>query len=461
MDLSRLLNSAELDPESRAALMQALAISNRRTRTASVGPDQLAVASGMPELGGLPDAEYQTSPSSLASMIARRDAAARRPDMPTVDDFTATPLLNGSDEELVRSQYNRGGSAAAAILEPKGGARPTIGRDGKMSYAGIKPVRSGDDLIANPKFRQLAQADPRRAATLYKALTGGDFTQDYQAKQKHQLAVATDWENGIRDGLMKGEFRRHPTMGWLERRRMVNDGINTVETWEPAEATVQQADRDYGQKGTGYERPAMASFLDDIPMAQRNNFLTEYYKEKKAGKTDREAVTAANSIIKTQALTPAQLATVQNVPAGAKPKAGDFHGPPAPTAATYPEQAAAQALAGSGQKIMSWARDIIPPVATNIAATGANIGTGILNIPAYVGNYVGAAFGAKERVMKPLPYHPFVDSTDQLLEGVGWAPEAAQATREEQYMTPEMLQRMRGAVTPSSVEDNLGPIMMY
>lgn len=445
------MNLNTLDPESRQALMTALAVMKGRSKPPGMVPQQFVAATGMPDMAALPEGEYKTSPTALAGMLAQRD---KRSALPSVDDYVATPLMNNDDESLVRSQYLRGGALAGSILESDDGPRPEL-RGGMMSYAGIKPVRGPEELLRNPKFQRLAQTSPAQAAKLYTDLTGGDFRTDIQNKQKQNLSMRSTWQEGIQKGLLEGNMRRHPTMGWLERRRTapsIVPGEPAQEFWEPAESTLQQADRDYGETGTGYARPRLATLLDDIPPAKHNNFLKAFYEQKKAGKGDHEAITAANSIIETQAVTPAQLATLQNVPAVMKnPEAQKV--PPV----AYPEQAAARAMGAAGQQIGDWAwNNAIPAVANAVAGT-VNIGSHLPNMVTKGANIVGALAGAKSRIADPLPGVPYVEDTNKFLDDLGWGlmPEWMDARRkQETFQTPRM-GNVPEPVIPNGVDDGL------
>lgn len=430
MDIAKLIQSGNLDPQSQQALMAALAIMSHRARTAGVNPQQLATASGIPEMSGLPNADYQMSPSSIASMVSRRDAAQAKQDkLPTIDNFTATPLLNSGSGQLVKSQLARGGTDAENILRYVNnkkqfdwGARFQRPGGVEATYGDIQPVTSADQLLTNPAFQSIARADPARAAKTYKALTGQDWTQDMVDKKKQQDTMQKGWDEGLQKGFMEGTLRRHPTMGWLERRRTIPNIDPTApptDFWEPADATVQQADAKYGQEGTGFARPPMASLLDGVHPAQINSFLQEFYNQKKAGKTEREAITSANSLINSQITTPAQIATLQNVPAAAKvPPTPQPVGPSAATA--YPEQATAEAVKKTAGVATDFLWNKAMPGLLNVPVAAANIGAAIPNAATAAVNTVGALFGAKSRVAQPLPWTPAVTDATKFRDDLGY-----------------------------------------
>lgn len=418
--------SNDLDDTSRSNLMAAMALLQRRRRTTGVTPSQLATDSGIPAMGALPDADYQMSPSAIASMMAHRDAAQAKQDkLPTIDDFTATPLLNSGPGALVKSQLARGGTDAENILRYQNnkttfdwGRRFQRPGGAEAVYGGLKGITSADDLIANPAFQKISQADPTRAAKVYHDMTGGNFTMDMQAKQKQRTAMQTSWETSLQRGFEEGNYRRNPTMGWLERRVTIPNIDPTAapqEFWKPVDATVHQADIDYGAKATGYSRNPTPA--DDIPMEHRNAFMEEYYNQKQGGKTDREALTAANSVANMRASIPSQLATLQTAPASASnPVAtkGPMEGPPSPTA--YPEQAAARAIANTGQQVLDWGWNNVPTTVANVGAGMANIGAMIPNTVTAGVNTVGAMFGAKSRIAPPLPAVPYTSNVNEDLD---------------------------------------------
>lgn len=378
--------------------------------------EQMAEYTGMEEFATLQRGGNLT-PSQIASMIARREAnEAREEKRIDLGDFSATPLLNGTDEELARSQYARAGADAGVLME-RPGARPEL-VGGRMDFSKVKPFKSAEDILSNPVFRQLVQRDPAKASKLYAAFTGKDFGAEYKEQEKQKLAVSSNYKEGIQRGFISGDLRRNPAMGWLERRRMVKDatGMNTVESWEPADDVLQQADRHYGQEATEYARPGMAAVLDDIAPHARNTFMQEFSNQKAAGKTDREAFVAANSAAETVALTPAQLATLQKAPAGAAPVSAPHSIPPA---AAYPEKGAVDAIMQAGQTTNDWLWNNAVKGGINTGISALNIGTGLLNVPNKLANFGGALMGQENRVVGEIPYYPFVEDTNAFMSDAG------------------------------------------
>lgn len=421
--------SNDLDDTSRSNLMAAMALLQRRRRTTGVTPSQLATDSGIPAMGALPDADYQMSPSAIASMMAHRDATQAKQDkLPTLDDFAATPLLNTSDTDLVRSQYNRGGSTAAAILESKG-TRPQL-RGGKLDYSGVKPIKGPDDLMANAKFQSLAQDDPAAAAHVYKAMTGKDFTADYQEKMKQQLAMKTSWETSLQKGFEDGNYRRHPTMGWLERRVSIPNIDPTAppqEFWKPVDATVHQADMDYGAKATGYVRaPTQA---DAVPMQYRNAFMEEFYRNTSAGKDDKTALQAAVNHVQNIDQTPAKIAMASgNTVASPPPAAVTANPAPPEDNAAYQAWATDQAnkrIAATKEGVSSLGNKFFDNVVGPVLGAGGKVGDAVASMfrgQANAPNMVSTALTGK-------PLYPWVrpsaPTTSTGFSAVDYAKQAA------------------------------------
>jgi hypothetical protein len=455
----QLLESGRLSPKAKGNLISALQTIQQRkqnNRTTTVSADQLAQFSGNPELASL-QGSYGISPTALASMLARRNSVQAKEDAaPSLENFAGTPLVLNSDQALAKSQLARGGTTAEAILRENSGVKsfdwqsrmdPNLMRDTStgpgFDYTGISPIKSGDQLLNNNTFRSLLQSDPEKATTLYKAFTGKDFSADYKEKDKQQQAVQKDYREGIRREFISGNMRRNPTMGWLERRRVITDpmGIKPpTETWEPADSVLQQADKQYDP--TSYGRPAMAGILDEIPGPAKNTFIQSYYQNKAAGLGDREAITAANKAANDMVMTPEKLAMMQNQ---AQPQAS-----PTPTTppAAYPEQAAANQLRQAGQTATDWLWNEGVRGAMNTIPAAANVGTAILNAPNHVANFIGGLFGANQQPVKPIPYTPMISNTNNFMDDLGWSlfPETMQEQRKQSLLTPEQTKAHDGIV---------------
>ena len=247
----------------------------------------------------------------------------------SMGDLTDTQMFPQSDTDQVRHQLTATGGVGAQILQensPKAldnGGRPTM-INGQMDYTGINPIKTPEDLLGNKTFQTLANQDPHRAAVIYKELLGKDFQTDYSEKEKQRLAMESDYMNGIRDQIIQGKMRRHPTQGWLERKVMIEDPLKIkppTESWEPVDENMLQADQDFGRKALGYNRPN--TVVDQVPMAGRNVFMQEYYNQQNQGKDDKSALNAA--LDKVQATFP------QSMPQG-MPR-NDAQPAPTPTAA--------------------------------------------------------------------------------------------------------------------------------
>jgi hypothetical protein len=231
-------------------------------------------------------------------------------------------VLNQGDEELVRSQIGRGGSAAEQILfENTPHEAGVKGFDWKMrpeggfDYSGVKPVRTGDELLKNKAFIALQSRAPEQAAKVYHDLTGADFGADLEEKTKQRTAMQRDYREGLRSGFIQGKMRRNPTGGWLERKVSEPDPLGIgpkKEVWVPAEPELQQADIDYGSEALGVNRnPTM---IDKIPSEQRSLFFNEFQKHVSEGKSEREAAEMAFQGVPGKNTASNTIATLQKAP---------------------------------------------------------------------------------------------------------------------------------------------------
>lgn len=313
----------------------------------------------------------------------------------TPDDYTSSPLLyNQSDAALAKSQIARVGSATALpiLQELNGGplnwnqrdysSSPSIysedtgttheSGDTGFNYNAIKPVKTSDDLLGNQAFIKLAQTDPALAAKTYKGFTGSDFATDVALKATQHKSLVNNYQEGIQKGFISGDLRRDPDTGWLERRRMVPDPMNIkppTETWEPADEVMQQADQDFGVKGTGYERPPMAALLDSVPISHKNAFIAEYTAQKAAGKSVKDAAQAALMKVKSS---PTSVAQMLNPQQPTQPTAQV--NPPQPTASVptdpdeYQKYANTQAI-NSGDKFGTYLGTGVPQAISGVASS--------------------------------------------------------------------------------------------
>jgi hypothetical protein len=241
---------------------------------------------------------------NLATTTGARSAVGRRAgvgDGVTPDDYVASPVFPQGDLEMAKQQLVSGGGNAWPILRensglPEGTARPGFGSNGRISYEGITPIHDADEIMGNSKFQLLANKDPKAAATLFKEFTGKDFATHVSERQKEDLSRVKDYQNTIRDQLNKGDLRRNPTMGWLERARQVRDLVGNVTTeWEPVDPTLHEADKQYGGRATGF--PRGGTIIDAVPLEGRGVFQQAWYAAKKAGKNDYEATTEARNAL--------------------------------------------------------------------------------------------------------------------------------------------------------------------
>lgn len=255
---------------------------------------------------GIPQVMPAPTPNALATrgVATGGQLATLQKDVVDPGDHLANPLVyDQGDTELVRSQFARGGGAAQKILlehtyggEAEGkGFGNMLTPEGKINYAGIKPVKMADDLTNNKAFMALASRDPEQASKVYKDLIGTDYAADFAEKLKQKTAMERDYKEGIRSQFMQGKMRRNPETGWLERKVSEPDPTNPLgskrEVWAPADPAVQEADIHYGKDSLGV--PRQPTVMDKIPTEQKGQFFSEYQKHIDSGKGAREATTLA------------------------------------------------------------------------------------------------------------------------------------------------------------------------
>jgi hypothetical protein len=369
----------------------------------------------MPDLHNLSEQEWQMMRSlalrkaAVAQQTAAQNSAhgkiaTLQKDTVTPDDYVDSSYVYGQDDPtLAKAQYARAGSAAP-LLFGNTPARTATGFD----YSGVTPIKGPDDLLSNPKFVQLARIDPKKADTLYTSFTGRSFAQDMKDKETQKMAMMKDYENGIRSGFISGDLRRNPTMGWLERRRVISNPLDPTEpqkvTWEPVSSEMQQADKDYNKFSTGYQRPN--TIIDEVPMSHRDIFLQTFAEQKKLGKTDKEAAKAAASLIAAAPQGPNQLAQLNQRPEPPPPAAVKANPTPPPPAEgdDYQTWATQQATAGPNifDAMSAAARPVwdygVKPVGKFImglnegSRIAENAATGVANLP----NMLAIKMGAKK-----------------------------------------------------------------
>jgi hypothetical protein len=212
-------------------------------------------------------------------------------------------IIDQGDEELVKSQIGRGGSDAEKILlentygeqkQPSNFWEKRLNPTGGFDYQGIKPVRAGDELLKNKAFIALQTRSPEQAAKVYHDLTGASLEKDLGEKLAQRTNMQRDYREGLRAGFIKGQMRRNPATGWLERKVSEPNplGIGPAkEVWTPAEPELQQADIDYGQEALGVTRNP--TILDHVNPEHRAMFFSEYQKHVAEGKGEREAAELA------------------------------------------------------------------------------------------------------------------------------------------------------------------------
>lgn len=368
---------------------------------------------------------------TAAQNAAHGKIATLQKDTVTPDDYVDSSYVYGQDDPtLAKAQYARAGSAAP-LLFGNTPARTATGFD----YSGVTPIKEPNDLLSNPKFVQLARIDPKKADTLYTSFTGRSFAQDMKDKETQKMAMMKDYENGIRSGFISGDLRRNPTMGWLERRRVISNPLDPTEpqkvTWEPVSSEMQQADKDYNKFSTGYQRPN--TIIDEVPMSHRDIFLQTFAEQKKLGKTDKEAAKAAASLIAAAPQGPNQLAQLNQRPEPPPPaavKANPTTPPPTdPEAyqmwATQQAQDQGNNLAQGVVGLNDWMQQkIFQPVAKGldwVDNTEAEMTRGLHNLP----NKLSVMFGGKPVTswVPPQPKKntilaPFFDPA----AGVDWDP---------------------------------------
>lgn len=144
-----------------------------------------------------------------------------------------------SDTDLLRKQMAGG---ASALFDT---AQARIGPDGGMNYGSMKPIRGGhEELFANPKFAALLRSSPQKAAEAYQAITGRDMGDDFQQRQKLDLARRKEMADTIRGRTLRGEDRHNEETGFFERRVSIpdpNDPMKKVDAWETMDTPSQLA----------------------------------------------------------------------------------------------------------------------------------------------------------------------------------------------------------------------------
>jgi len=85
------------------------------------------------------------------------------------------------------------------------------------------------------------------------------------AQQQQQAKVEGDYVKGIREGIIKGEFRTNPFTGFLERKVQKADPNNPLvktDAWELADGGMQQLFRKNYSGITGQQAPEQTSLLN-------------------------------------------------------------------------------------------------------------------------------------------------------------------------------------------------------
>lgn len=257
---------------------------------------------------GIPQMAAAPTPAALATRGMGPSAgvgiAPLQKDVVDPGDHLANPLVyDQGDEQLVRSQFSRGGGAAQKILLEHSYGAAAEGKgfgnmltpEGKINYAGIKPVKMADDLTSNKAFMALAARDPEQASKVYKDLIGTDYSADFSEKLKQRTAMEHAYKTGIRDQFLQGKMRRNPETGWLERKVSEPDPTNPLgakrEVWTAADPALQEADISYGKDSLGI--PRQPTVMDKIATEHKGQFFSEYQKHIDSGKGAREATTLA------------------------------------------------------------------------------------------------------------------------------------------------------------------------
>lgn len=239
--------------------------------------------------------------SPVAAPASRTRAGGAPVSAPNVPLFSTM-----SKEEMARAQIARTGDEGMAILREGGSVDPVM-RDGRLDYSGVKPVGGAQELISNKKFIALASRDPQRAAEVYKGFTGRDYATDAEERVKQEVSMKRDYTEAIRQGVLKGDIRRSPETGMLERKVSVPDPKNPlsgkIDVWEPAEAEIQSADTRYWQDATG-QPMARPNIVEKVPYMHRGMFMDTYRKKVTEGLSPREAMEAAFTAVPTTDVKP-------------------------------------------------------------------------------------------------------------------------------------------------------------
>lgn len=239
-------------------------------------------------------------PTQVAPLQSRLPAAMVRDQYEEAEATSAglAPLVDYSmsDPELVRSQWGRGGSAVGEMF---GGPAPKLKPGGGMDYTGIKPIRGGsEELLSNPKFLQIARYDPRKAAVVYKAITGRDMGNDFQEKQKMDAMRQKEMSDTIRSGVMRGDLRQNPETGFVERKASVPDPKNPmqkIDAWETMDAEAQLAMTSNWERAMGAKQARSNPLATlQMPPQQKALVMANYMRLVQTGQmAPREALTEA------------------------------------------------------------------------------------------------------------------------------------------------------------------------
>lgn len=246
--------------------------------------------------GGVGGIYPPVSPFATLQNQPRMPAAMVRDQAEEVEATVAgvAPIIDQSlpDEELLKRQM----SMAPAMFDSRG-VTPGAGGIG-LNYGGMKPIRGGsDELLNNPKFAQLLRVDPRRAAQAYQSLTGRTLGEDFQQKQKMDIARQKDFADTTRSQLMRGDIRQEPETGMFQRRQRIQSKDNpmqTVDTWEDLSADEQEIYAKSWETALGAKmfRPNPIASLGKSP-AVKALVAVRYADKVRNGMSPREALEAA------------------------------------------------------------------------------------------------------------------------------------------------------------------------